>query len=192
LTALNDQNIEGTCEFLSEVGILEIPSPSLDADSRPEQAGPRLGAKACLVVASLVPTGEIEKKRVRLGKLEERIGEAVVKLSYHPQLALERGNHLGNCRDARHPPGDTESDGSFRSTSAIAKSSCTIPGGRASRRASLPGGSDGASPSQDHESPFRCLTQPEEPVQKDQIWPRPSGGGVDLADDGERPFISRQ
>jgi len=37
------------------------------------------------------------------------------------------------------------------------KSPCTIPGGRASRRANLPGGSDGASPSQDHESPFRPI-----------------------------------
>ena len=32
-------------------------------------------------------------------------------------------------------------------------SPCTNPEGRASRRADLPGGSDGASPSQDHESP---------------------------------------
>ena len=35
-----------------------------------------------------------------------------------------------------------------------AKSPCTIPGGRASRRAK-PSGSDGASPSRDHERPFR-------------------------------------
>ncbi len=36
----------------------------------------------------------------------------------------------------------------------VTKSACTIPGGRASRRAEPQSGSDGASPSQNHERPF--------------------------------------
>jgi hypothetical protein len=40
---------------------------------------------------------------------------------------------------------------------APAKWQCTIPGGRASRRAGIPGGSDGASPSQNHDIPHGGL-----------------------------------
>jgi tetratricopeptide (TPR) repeat protein len=77
LTALNDQNVAGTRKFLTEVGILD------------ERAGPAPGSKPYLVVASLVPTGEIEKKRQRLGQIELSLGKDIIKLSYHPQLALK-------------------------------------------------------------------------------------------------------
>jgi tetratricopeptide (TPR) repeat protein len=72
LTALNDQNVEGTRRFLTEVGILD--------------SGP--APKPYTIVASLVPTGEIEKKRDRLREIEASLGRPAVKLSYHPQLAL--------------------------------------------------------------------------------------------------------
>lgn len=77
LTALNDQNVAGTRKFLMEVGILD------------EGAAPVPESKPCLIVASLVPTGEIEKKRNRLNQIEQSLGKVVVKLSYHPQLALK-------------------------------------------------------------------------------------------------------
>ena len=73
LTALNDQNVEGTRRFLTEVGVL-------DAQPAP---------KPYMVVASLVPTGEIEKKRERLREVEASLRKPVVRLSYHPQLALK-------------------------------------------------------------------------------------------------------
>jgi tetratricopeptide (TPR) repeat protein len=72
LTALNDQNVEGTRRFLTEVGILD--------------SGP--APKPYTIVASLVPIGEIEKKRARLREVETSLGRPAVKLSYHPQLAL--------------------------------------------------------------------------------------------------------
>jgi tetratricopeptide (TPR) repeat protein len=77
LTALNDQNVVGTRKFLIEVGIFE------------EQAGPAPGSKPCLIVPSLVPAGEIEKRHERLKQIEQDLGQAVFKLSYHPQLALK-------------------------------------------------------------------------------------------------------
>jgi tetratricopeptide (TPR) repeat protein len=75
LTALNDQNVAGTRKFLTEVGVLD--------------GGVGPGSKPYLIVASLVPTGEIEKKQQRLSQIEKDLGKAVVKLSYHPQLALK-------------------------------------------------------------------------------------------------------
>jgi hypothetical protein len=77
LTALNDQNINGTKQFLEEVGILAT-----------EGSAERLDPKPTLIVASPVPAGEIETKKARLEKLKEAVGNIVVKLSYHPQLAL--------------------------------------------------------------------------------------------------------
>jgi tetratricopeptide (TPR) repeat protein len=73
LTALNDQNVEGTRRFLTEVGILD----------------PQPAPKPYMIVASLVPTGEIDKKRERLREVEASLRKPVVKLSYHPQLALK-------------------------------------------------------------------------------------------------------
>jgi tetratricopeptide (TPR) repeat protein len=78
LSALNDQNVRGTRNFLKEVGVLNDQGAGAESRSKPY-----------LIVASLVPTGELEAKRDRLNKLEETLGKAQVKLSYHPQLALE-------------------------------------------------------------------------------------------------------
>jgi tetratricopeptide (TPR) repeat protein len=83
-TALNDQNVEGTRRFLVEVGILEGPA----APSPDSSAVRRNGAKPTMIVASLVPVGEIEMKRKRLERLEQALGKVIVKLSYHPQMAL--------------------------------------------------------------------------------------------------------
>jgi hypothetical protein len=89
LTALNDQNVEGTRRFLQEIGILanQPSTPATDGpgDERPVQ---RLDPKPTLIVASPVPAGEIATKPERLSQLEKSIGQAVVKLSYHPQMAL--------------------------------------------------------------------------------------------------------
>ncbi|SIO33113.1 Tetratricopeptide (TPR) repeat [Singulisphaera sp. GP187] len=100
LTALNDQNVKGTCKFLKEVGILEsLPPSSTVADPPRERTGPRPGSKPCLIIASLVPAGEIETKRKRLKHLEESLGKVVVKLSYHPQLALQESIFTRDYRD---------------------------------------------------------------------------------------------
>jgi len=52
-----------------------------------------------LIVASLVPTGEIKTKQERLKCLEEALGKPVVKLSYHPQLALKESIFTRDYRD---------------------------------------------------------------------------------------------
>ena len=77
LTALNDQNINGTKQFLEEVGVLAAAGTT-----------GRLDPKPTLIVASPVPAGEIKTKEERLEKLRQAVGKIVVKLSYHPQLAL--------------------------------------------------------------------------------------------------------
>jgi hypothetical protein len=76
LTALNDQNVNGTKQFLNEVGVLGNASDG------------RLDPKPTLIVASPVPAGEVNTKKERLKRLKEAVGPIVVKLSYHPQLAL--------------------------------------------------------------------------------------------------------
>lgn len=86
LTALNDQNVKGTRQFLEEVGIRETGKPASTRSSKP-----------CLIVATLVPAGEIQKKRQRLKVLEEELGPIVVRLSYHPQLALEETIFTRDC-----------------------------------------------------------------------------------------------
>jgi len=77
LTALNDQNINGTKQFLEEVGVLAATG-----------SAERLDPKPTLIVASPVPAGEIKTKEERLERLRQAVGKIVVKLSYHPQLAL--------------------------------------------------------------------------------------------------------
>ena len=89
LSALNDQNVEGTRTFLEEVGVLK--SSSL-ADAETEQ-------KPCLIVASLVPTGDMETKQERLEQLEKSLGKVRVKLSYHPRLALKETIFTRNYRN---------------------------------------------------------------------------------------------
>jgi tetratricopeptide (TPR) repeat protein len=77
LTALNDQNIHGTKQFLDEVGVLATGGTAERRDPKPT-----------LIVASPVPAGEIETKKKRLESLRKVVGKIDVKLSYHPQLAL--------------------------------------------------------------------------------------------------------
>ncbi len=79
LSALNDQNVRGTRNFLEEVGVLK----------NSDQSGSESGRKPYLIVASLLPTGEIETKNERLKEFEKALGKAQVKLSYHPRLALK-------------------------------------------------------------------------------------------------------
>ena len=80
LCGLNDQNIEGTRQFLTEVGVLK---PSSDT------AVP-LG-KPTLFVASPLPIGEMTTKSERIERLVKALGPIkpkLYKLSYHPQMAL--------------------------------------------------------------------------------------------------------
>ncbi len=87
LTALNDQNVEGTRRFLTEVGILAPLDGEQEAPPEPPAAR-RLDPKPTLIVASPVPAGEIATKQERLQRLEQAVGQVVAKLSYHPQMAL--------------------------------------------------------------------------------------------------------
>ncbi|MCY2989621.1 MAG: hypothetical protein NTY19_17355 [Planctomycetota bacterium] len=76
LTALNDQNVEGTRTFLEEVGILAV-RPMVSADSPSAPAARRLNPKPTLIVASPVPAGQIAMKQERLKRLEEAVGRMV-------------------------------------------------------------------------------------------------------------------
>ena len=96
LTALNDQNIQGTRKFLEEVGILRNPGASPESSGEP---GSEPESKPCLIVASLVPAGEIELKQARLECLGEELRKPFVKLSYHPQLALKESIFTRDFRD---------------------------------------------------------------------------------------------
>ena len=80
LTALNDQNVEGTRKFLQEVGV----------PTKREHEG--VETKPCLIVASLVPSGEIETKRRRLESLE-RAGRSQGQALIPSPIGLE-GNDL--------------------------------------------------------------------------------------------------
>jgi|GEM_PF-1500188 len=93
LTGLNDQNIHGTLHFLREVGIAPQPRPEKQSwdDADPVEGRteiPSLGPKPTIVVASPVPSGEIEFKRERLAVLEKQVGIKPLRVSYHPRLAL--------------------------------------------------------------------------------------------------------
>ena len=93
LSSLNDQNIEGTRTFLEVANIHMRPRSPLDkprdaADQPGDPELPTLGPKPTILVASPVPSGEIDFKRQRLKILEERIGIPPSRLSYHPQMAL--------------------------------------------------------------------------------------------------------
>jgi tetratricopeptide (TPR) repeat protein len=100
LTALNDQNVQGTRKFLEEVGILaKQSSDATDIDTRKGEPAHRLDPKPTLIVASPVPAGEIKQKQERLKELEGAVGMAVIKLSYHPQMALLESIFTRDCRD---------------------------------------------------------------------------------------------
>jgi MinD-like ATPase involved in chromosome partitioning or flagellar assembly/Tfp pilus assembly protein PilF len=95
VTGLNDQNVQGTLSFMEEAGIAPRPRvkedrqwDEADARSTDEPEVLRLGPKPTLVVASPVPSGEIDFKRARLEELRKRLGIRPIPLSYHPQMAL--------------------------------------------------------------------------------------------------------
>ena len=96
LTALNDQNVQGTRKFLEEVGVLGNPGACPESSGEP---GSEPESKPCLIVASLVPAGEIKLKQARLECLEKELRKPVVKLSYHPQLALKESIFTRDFRD---------------------------------------------------------------------------------------------
>jgi tetratricopeptide (TPR) repeat protein len=80
LCGLNDQNVEGTRQFLTEVGVLKTSSAGTAMPS----------AKPTLFVASPLPIGEMTTKSERLKRLENAFDPKprLFKLSYHPQMAL--------------------------------------------------------------------------------------------------------
>ena len=92
LTGLNDRNINGTCDFLREVGIKQEPRPAGevwdDADPSNRDEIPSLGPKPTIIVATPAPSGEIGLKRDRLAELEARVRIKPLRISYHPLLAL--------------------------------------------------------------------------------------------------------
>ena len=98
VTGLNDQNVVGTRDFLSEVGIRpekRAPgSPPWDdadpiaGDDDDDEARAGLGPKPTLIVASPLPAGEIAYKKQRLEEVERSLGSVAVTLSYHPQMAV--------------------------------------------------------------------------------------------------------
>ena len=80
LCGLNDQNVEGTRQFLTEVGVLKPPSDAASLLSKPT-----------LFVASPLPIGEMTTKNERVERLRTALGlneTKFHKLSYHPQMAL--------------------------------------------------------------------------------------------------------
>ena len=94
-TALNEQNINGTRAFLEEAGIepkarnAKDFSPWDQADPEPGEGVPEtMGPKPTLIVATPVPSGEIEYKRRRKEELQKILGPICAQLSYHPQMAL--------------------------------------------------------------------------------------------------------
>ena len=94
-TGLNEQNINGTRYFLELAGIEAKTRSAADfspwdaADPEPGEIVPKtMGPKPTLVVATPVPSGEIEYKRSRKEELEKTLGPICAQLSYHPQMAL--------------------------------------------------------------------------------------------------------
>ncbi len=97
LTSLNEQNIHGTLSMMKLTGI--TPKKSLGGANKPawddavpdpkdDLSPPLLGLKPTLIIASPVPSGEIDYKRNRLKVLADNLGEIASKFSYHPQMAL--------------------------------------------------------------------------------------------------------
>jgi tetratricopeptide (TPR) repeat protein len=95
LCGLNDQNIEGTRDFMDVVGLQPrsraANAEAFDDADLPSEDGQRpatLGPKPTLLVASPVPGGEMTYKNQRMDELERRLGMIPAKLSYHPHMAL--------------------------------------------------------------------------------------------------------
>lgn len=89
---LNDQNINGTAEFLRVVGLKAGPraTPWDDADDIEDPTRtPSLGDKPSLLVASPVPAGEMELKKARFQEMERVLKLSPAHhISYHPRLSL--------------------------------------------------------------------------------------------------------
>lgn len=89
---LNDQNINGTSEFLRVVGLKPGPrdTPWDDADDIEDSTrAPSLGDKPSLLVASPVPAGDMEKKDERFKEMERRLRVPPDhSISYHSRLSL--------------------------------------------------------------------------------------------------------
>jgi hypothetical protein len=102
VTGLNDQNVEGTRAFLEEVGIKPEARPKdyarWDEDDKPGDKA-SLGPKPTIIVASPVPAGEIEAKRVRLLEIEKRLGMVPEQIAYHPQIALKESLFVRDYRE---------------------------------------------------------------------------------------------
>jgi tetratricopeptide (TPR) repeat protein len=106
ITGLNDQNVQGTLDFMREAGIQPKPrskddqpwdeADTLRADGTDNSS---LGPKPTILVASPTPYGEIAYKRQRLGELEQRLGMRPISLSYHPQMALMESVFVRDYRE---------------------------------------------------------------------------------------------
>ena len=95
VTGLNEQNVWGTQDFLTEAGVEprkrtadDEPWDEVDLVTSDQPAGDSLGPKPPLIVASPLPAGEIAYKQRRLVEIAELLGPVAAKLSYHPQMAL--------------------------------------------------------------------------------------------------------
>jgi len=90
VTGLNDQNIQGTREFLALTGLIAGPVRTEERNIQPddESAATILGPKPTILVASPVPSGELRYRTERLVALERELGAKPLRISYHPQLAL--------------------------------------------------------------------------------------------------------
>ncbi len=89
---LNDQNINGTAEFLKVVGLkpgLRTEQWDDDDDISDTAHAARLGKKPSLLVATPVPTGDMEKKEERFSAMERTLHvRPDHAISYHPRLSL--------------------------------------------------------------------------------------------------------
>lgn len=88
---LNDQNINGTAEFLKVVGLKPSTQGEAwdDDDPKESESAPRLGQKPTLLIASPVPFGEMEMKKARFAAMEKVLGAAPdARISYHPRLSI--------------------------------------------------------------------------------------------------------
>lgn len=106
LTGLNDQNIHGTRDFLTEVGIQPVPraqddKPWDDADPilRPQAPKTALGPKPTILVASPTPAGEVTLKKERFAALQSATGLEPLQLSYQPLMALFETNFVRDYPD---------------------------------------------------------------------------------------------
>jgi cytochrome c-type biogenesis protein CcmH/NrfG len=100
ITGLNDQNVQGTLDFMNEAGIRPRPRSNVELwDDADRADNASLGPKPTILVVSPVPSGEIEYKRKRLGEVQQRLGLRPVSLSYHPQMALMESVFVRDYRE---------------------------------------------------------------------------------------------